>query len=80
MDGLLVALAYFLAFRLRFEDAVPRPLRVAVQRATIFWVVPLTLVVLAAFGAYERLWKFVGQRDYEAVVKGVIVATMLIVG
>ena len=48
--------------------------------ATIWWVVPVSLVVLAAFGQYQRLWTFVGQRDYEAVVKGVVVATLVIVG
>src|SRR6202044_3011644 len=47
---------------------------------TIWWVVPLTLVVLAAFGVYERLWTYVGQRDFEQVAKGVVVATLLIVG
>ena len=41
---------------------------------------PVTLVVLAAFGQYQRLWTFVGQRDYEAVVKGVVVSTLVIVG
>jgi len=32
------------------------------------------------FGQYQRLWKFVGQRDYEAVLKGVFVATVLVAG
>ena len=83
VDGLLVALAYFLAFWLRFggqlfngQDARYSSL----LGDTIIWVVLGTLVVLAAFGAYERLWNYVGQRDYEAVVKAVIVATVLIVG
>ena len=40
----------------------------------------MTLLVLAAFGVYQRLWTFVGQRDYEAVVKAVFVATLVIVG
>ena len=47
---------------------------------TIPWVVPVTVIVIAAFGQYERLWTFVGQRDYEAVVKAVVVATLLEVG
>ena len=47
---------------------------------TILWVVPVSVIVIAAFGQYERLWTFVGQRDYEAVVKGVIVATVVIAG
>ncbi len=79
VDGLLVALAYFLAFRLRFDNAVP-PRYEELFEATIPWVVPVTLIVLAAFGQYQRLWTFVGQRDYEAVLKGVILATLVIVG
>jgi FlaA1/EpsC-like NDP-sugar epimerase len=79
VDGLLVALAYFLAFRLRFEASVPARYE-SLLDSTILWVVPLTLIVLAAFGVYERLWTFVSQRDYEAVAKGLLVATVLIVG
>src|SRR6476619_5336479 len=79
VDGLLVALAYFLAFRLRFEGAGPTRY-VHLFNSTVWWVVPVSMVVLALFGLYERLWTFVGQRDYEAVVKGVIVATVVIAG
>ena len=82
VDGILVALAYYLAFRLRFENGFggANDRYGDLLTHTIFWVVPVTLAVLAAFGQYQRLWTFVGQRDYEAVVKGVIVATLLIVG
>jgi FlaA1/EpsC-like NDP-sugar epimerase len=82
VDGLLVALAYLLAFRLRFPSGLgganARYQHLFLE--TIWWVVPLTLVVLAAFGVYQRLWKYIGQRDYEAVIKGVVVATLLVVG
>ncbi len=43
-------------------------------------MVPGTLVVLAAFGCYQRLWTFVSQRDYEAVLKATVTATVIIVG
>jgi FlaA1/EpsC-like NDP-sugar epimerase len=82
VDGVLVALAYFLAFWLRFEGSF----RGQNHRyghlfdVTVVWVVLATLVALAAFGQYQRLWRFVGQRDYEAVLKGVVVATVVVVG
>jgi FlaA1/EpsC-like NDP-sugar epimerase len=78
VDGVLVALAYYLAFRLRFETLSGH--YSSLLENTIPWVVPLTLIVLAAFGAYQRLWTFVGQRDYEAVLKAVIGATVIVVG
>ncbi len=81
VDGLLVALAYFLAFRLRFDGASARTFAPYshMLTATIWWVVPVVLVLLAAFGLYQRLWTYVGQRDYEAVVKGAVLATLAVV-
>jgi FlaA1/EpsC-like NDP-sugar epimerase len=79
VDGILVALAYFLAYRLRFDDAVPTPYE-RLFGDTIWWVVPVSLICLSAFGLYERLWTYVSQRDYEAVAKGTVVATVVIVG
>ena len=80
VDGVLVALAYFLAFRLRFLGLTFPPRYEDLFERTIWWVVPVSLVVFAALGHYQRLWTFVGQRDYEAVVKGVVVSTLVIVG
>ncbi|MBV8988180.1 MAG: hypothetical protein JO372_06425, partial [Solirubrobacterales bacterium] len=48
VDGVLVALAYFLAFRLRFPGAVPTRYEDLFEK-TIWWVVPVSLVSLAAF-------------------------------
>jgi FlaA1/EpsC-like NDP-sugar epimerase len=78
VDGLLVGLAYFLAYWLRFGSGMPGRFD-ELLKGTILWVVPLTLAVLAAFGLYQRLWTFVGQREYEGVVKAVITATVLVV-
>jgi FlaA1/EpsC-like NDP-sugar epimerase len=80
VDGVLVALAYYLAFRLRFAgNAFPHRYDQLLTH-TIPWVVPGTLIVLAAFGCYQRVWTFVGQRDYEAVVKAAVTATVILVG
>jgi FlaA1/EpsC-like NDP-sugar epimerase len=82
VDGILVALAYYLAFRLRFTDGLggANDRYGDLLTHTIYWVVPVALITLALFGQYQRLWTFVGQRDYEAVVKGLVVATLVIVG
>jgi FlaA1/EpsC-like NDP-sugar epimerase len=81
VDGLLVAIAYYLAFWLRLDGFGEATNRYGdLLAATIGWVVPVTLLSIAAFGAYQRMWTFVSQRELEAVVKGVIVATVLIVG
>ena len=79
VDGVLVALAYFLAFWLRFEGPPKGPYGQLLDQ-TIGWAVVVALVALAGFGQYQRLWRFVGQRDYEAVLKAVIVATVVLVG
>jgi FlaA1/EpsC-like NDP-sugar epimerase len=79
VDGLLVALAYFLAFWLRFEGTFPQRYG-HLLTDTIGWVVAVTLIALTAFGQYQRLWRFIGQRDYEAVLKGVVVATVVVIG
>ena len=79
VDGILVALAYFLAFRLRFDDAVPHRYEDLFD-ATVLWVVPVSVLVLVAFGLYQRLWTFIGQRDYEAVIKASFLTTLVIVG
>ncbi len=82
VDGLLVALAYFLAFWLRFAGGFGADAQryFSLLKVTIAGVVAVTLVSLAAFGQYQRLWRFIGRRDYEAVLKAVFVATVVIVG
>ncbi|MDQ6805658.1 MAG: SDR family NAD(P)-dependent oxidoreductase, partial [Actinomycetota bacterium] len=78
-DGLLVALAYYLAYWLRFDGSIVARYN-DLLGDTIGWVVPATLAVLAAFGVYQRLWTFVGQRDYESVIKAAFVSTVIVVG
>ncbi|MBV8956564.1 MAG: polysaccharide biosynthesis protein [Solirubrobacterales bacterium] len=79
VDGLLVALAYFLAFRLRFDWDVRGRYQELFEQ-TLPWVIPVYLIVLSAFGVYQRLWTFISQREYEGVIKGVLGATVLVVG
>jgi FlaA1/EpsC-like NDP-sugar epimerase len=79
VDGGLVALAYMLAFELRFDNGIPGRYDL-LRDGTVLWVVPLCVVVFAAFGLYQRLWTYVGQRDYEALVRAVVVSAILVIG
>ncbi len=78
VDGALVALAYYLAFQLRFGSGL------AVQYAhlredTIWWVLLASLPVLILSRVYQRRWRYAGQRDYESVVRAVVVIVLLTV-
>ena len=78
VDGALVGLAYLLAFQLRFDSGMPHRY-VLLRDETILWIIPLCIVVFAGFGLYQRLWTYVGQRDYEALLRAIVVAGLLVV-
>jgi FlaA1/EpsC-like NDP-sugar epimerase len=79
IDGLLVAVAYALAFRLRFDNGIPHKYDRLMQ-ATLPWAVVLALVVFVLFRLYLKQWRYTGQRDYQAVVQAVFVAVLCVAG
>jgi FlaA1/EpsC-like NDP-sugar epimerase len=78
-DGVLVALAYTLAFVLRFDADLPHRYE-RLLTETVWWVVPVSLGVFAVFGLYAKWWRYVGRADLESVAKGVVAATFVVVG
>src|SRR5271163_986931 len=82
VDGALVALAYYLAFELRFEDGgngssqLPHDYQLLLER-TIWWVLGGSLLVLVLARVYQRRWRYSGQRDYEAVLRAVVLIVLL---
>ncbi|MFN8163155.1 MAG: nucleoside-diphosphate sugar epimerase/dehydratase [Solirubrobacterales bacterium] len=80
-DAVLVALAYFLAFQLRFlDDPHGWPHRYEVLFAqTVGFVVVGKLVVFAAFGLYQKWWRYVSGRDFVLIVRAVAVASAILV-
>jgi FlaA1/EpsC-like NDP-sugar epimerase len=75
VDGALVALAYYLAFELRFTTQL-KPHYSELRADTIWWVLAGSLPVLVLTRVYQRRWRFAGQRDYEAVVLAVAVIVL----
>jgi FlaA1/EpsC-like NDP-sugar epimerase len=79
-DALLVALAYYLAFRLRFLDRTDLPHRYWVLFAhSVGFVILIKVTVFAAFGLYQKWWRYVSGRDFLTIVRAVAVASAIVV-
>ncbi len=74
----MVAFAYYLAFQLRFDKG-PSGAYAHLRERTIWWVLTGSLPVLVLARVYQRRWRYSGQRDYEAVVRGVVAIVLLAV-
>ncbi|MDQ4040909.1 MAG: polysaccharide biosynthesis protein [Actinomycetota bacterium] len=77
VDGLLVALAWWLAFVLRFDRGIP-PRYQDLLEATLVPVALGAVVVFALSGMYQKWWRYFGRRDYESVLRAVVLVTIAI--
>src|SRR5918992_1391146 len=75
-DAAMIALAWYLAFQLRFDFAIPTYYD-GMLRETIVFVVAIKLAVFVAFGFYQRWWRYVSTRDMWRALIGVGVASVL---
>ncbi len=81
VDAALVALAYFLAYRLRFDQSVGVPARFQdLLETTLPWVVVLALVVFTLLRIEQKQWRYVTQRDYSGLLQAVVLLTLAVVG
>src|SRR6476659_9767549 len=80
-DAVRVALAYFLAFQLRFLDQPHGwPHRYEVLFAqSVGFVVAGKVIVFAGFGLYQKWWRYVSGRDFMLIFRAVAVASALLV-
>jgi FlaA1/EpsC-like NDP-sugar epimerase len=75
-DAGLIALAWWLAFELRFDQGVPRYYDTLFRR-TVLIVVAIKLVVFVLFRFYDRWWRYVSIRDMWSAVRGVTAASLV---
>ena len=75
-DGALVALAWWLAFQLRFDHGLP-PYYGTLFRRTILLVLAIKLIVFIAFGFYNRWWRYVSTRDMWGAARGVLAGSLV---
>src|ERR671933_699442 len=79
IDGCLLALAYLFAFVLRFDPAIPHRYSELLGDSIAFVVVG-KLLIFWANGLYHKLWRFVDAKDFEAIVRAVVMASFALVG
>ncbi len=75
-DAGLIALAWWLAFQLRFDFDVPANFRDGLW-TTVAIVVAIKLAVFVAFGFYNRWWRYVSTKDMWRAALGVVVASVI---
>src|ERR1700745_4019864 len=76
VDAAIVALSWWLALQLRFDNTLPLKYSQLLNR-TILLVLAIKLIVFVAFGFYNRWWRYVSIRDMWAVARGVVVACIV---
>ncbi|MBW2708658.1 MAG: polysaccharide biosynthesis protein [Deltaproteobacteria bacterium] len=77
-DAVLVGLAYYLAYYLRFDGDV-RAGEFANWANTVVWIVPLKLVCFFFFGLYKGMWRYTGIYDLENLIKACVISSGIIV-
>jgi FlaA1/EpsC-like NDP-sugar epimerase len=75
LDAGLVALAYYLAYRLRFDEGVPEDYQQLFERSLAFVVVG-SPIIFAAFGLYAHWMRYSSQREYMRIAQAVVVAVL----
>src|ERR671922_1481641 len=78
VDAGLVALAYYLAYLLRFDGNV-RGIYSDLFERTIAFVIVGGVFVFALFGLYRHWMRYASQRDYLQIAQACIVATLSLV-
>jgi FlaA1/EpsC-like NDP-sugar epimerase len=76
VDAAIVAVAWILAFELRFDHGLPVYYSTLLHR-TLPIVMAIQLAVFIAFGFYNRWWRYVSVHDMWSLVRGVIVACVV---
>jgi FlaA1/EpsC-like NDP-sugar epimerase len=79
LDAGLVALAYFLAYRLRFDDGIP-PRYDDLFTRTITFVICGSVFIFALFGLYRHWMRYSSQREYLQIAQAVAASVVALVG
>src|SRR5256885_15907134 len=77
LDVGLVALAYYGAYRLRFDGLLPADYARAFE-ATLGLVIAIKVTVFALCGVYRSIWRYAGIVDLYRIVGAIVMSTVAI--
>lgn len=75
-DLVAAALAWMLAFSLRFNFEIPAEFALS-ARHSLLWVLPMFGVLFFVFGLYRGLWRFASLSDLQHLVSAVLAGALL---
>ncbi len=78
IDACLLALSYWLAFELRFDDSLPHRFDTLYGK-TVWIVVATNMLVFVALRFYTKWWRFTSLRDLQTIVLGVAIGGLLVI-
>ena len=78
VDGLIVAAAWWLAWKLRFDRGLPRYYDRYLEWDLVLLVVAIKLPVFALAGFYNRWWRYVSTRDMWSALRGCAFASIAV--
>jgi FlaA1/EpsC-like NDP-sugar epimerase len=78
-DGVLVALAWYLAFQVRFDQGVPARYDEFLGWNVFLVVIGVQLATFVVFGLYEHWWRYVSIRDMWRAILAVTISSLVVV-
>ncbi len=72
-----MAIAYYLAYCLRFECIHPANEMANFSR-TVIWIIPLKLICFYVFGLYKGMWRYSGIEDLKSLTKACLVSSGIV--
>ncbi|MEZ0232445.1 MAG: polysaccharide biosynthesis protein [Methylophilaceae bacterium] len=77
-DIVVAALAWWIAYHLRFNFDIPDNFKDSMLNAAV-WVIPLQAAMFVGFGLYRGVWRFASLPDLKRILKAVFAAAFVIV-
>ncbi len=76
-DALLVGIAFYGAFLLRFDDGIPDRYQDLLQTLIPFVIVG-KIIVFALFTMYQKWWRYTDAHDFRRIIQAVVLSSLIL--